>query len=57
MTDRTDKEQRTIEVAEEYQHGLGKIIEKGIDNPNSGFKERIADTPIEEIKVQRKEEK
>ena len=57
MTRRTEKEQRAIDLANDYQQGLGKLVERAIDNPNSGTRESIANTPIDEIKVERSNEK
>ena len=45
----TPKEQKVVDEFDKARPGMGSQIEKDIRNPNSGFKEIIADTPEDEL--------
>ncbi len=45
----TPKEQKVVDTFEEARPGLGAIAQSNILNPNSGWREIIADMPDSEI--------
>lgn len=47
--DLTPKEQQVIEEFDRARPGLGEMVERDIQNPNSGYAEIIKDTPAEEL--------
>lgn len=45
----TPKEQKVVDEFDKARPGMGDQVEKGIRSPDTGFREIIADTPVNEL--------
>lgn len=52
----TDKELQVIAEFDRARPGLGEIVARDIANPWGGYREMIANTPVEELKLKRQED-